>query len=148
MPLLHTTRLVQLLIHINTSWPLSPIYCSAHFSVLPTLYTPDSFCVPCPFHILHQLPLETQVHKQSTSSDGSPFNITCIRPPLPYLEHLITLLLPTLTLSFLLLHILLNSLTSLQNFSCESATSAVSFANNSWFISNLTPLEPHHPYIN
>ena len=53
-----------------------------------------------------------------------------------------------------------NSITSLHNFSSESATSAVSSANNSWFISNLphshlatlalsqgpfhSPLEPHH----
>ena len=33
------------------------LYCSAHFSALPTLYTPYSFCVSHPFHILHQLPL-------------------------------------------------------------------------------------------
>ena len=53
--------LVQLLLHIDTSWNLSAIiYCSAHFSVLPTLYTPHSFCVLHPFHILHQLPLETR----------------------------------------------------------------------------------------
>ena len=38
--------------------------------------------------------------KQSTSSNGSSFSITCIRSPLPYLEHLITLLLPTFTLNF------------------------------------------------
>ena len=38
---------------------LSPVlYCSAHFSALSTLCTPGSFCVPHPFHILHQLPLE------------------------------------------------------------------------------------------
>ena len=62
MPLLSTMPLVQLLLHIDTSWPLSPIlYCSANFSVLPKLYTPHSFCVPHPFHILHQLLLATQV---------------------------------------------------------------------------------------
>ena len=33
----------------------------------------------------------------------------------------------------------MHSLTSLPNFSSESATSAVSSANNSWFISNLPP---------
>ena len=45
-----------------------------------------------------------------------------------------------------------NSLTSLHNFSSESATSAVSSANNSWFISNLFPIRtqpfqtyPKHP---
>ena len=65
---------------------------------------------------------------------------TCIRAPLPNLEHLITLLLATFTLNFLLSHTLPNSLTNLPNFSSESATSAVSSANNSWFISNLPPL--------
>ena len=70
MLLLRTTPFVQLLLPIDTSWPLSPIlYCSGHFSALPklyTLYTPHSFCVPHPFHILHRLPL-------SISSNGSPF---------------------------------------------------------------------------
>ena len=46
---------------------------------------------------------------------------------------------PTFTLNSLLSHILPNSLTSLHNFSSESATSAVSSANNSLFISNLPP---------
>ena len=54
MPLLRTTPFVQLVFHIDTSWPLFPfLYCSAHLSVLPTLSTPHSFCVPHPFHILH-----------------------------------------------------------------------------------------------
>ena len=45
---------------IDTAWPLFPIpYCSGHFLALPTLYTPHSFCVPHPFHILYQLPLAT-----------------------------------------------------------------------------------------
>ena len=36
MPLLRTTPLVQLLLRIDTSWPLSPIlYCLGHFSGLP-----------------------------------------------------------------------------------------------------------------
>ena len=48
MPLLRTTPFVQLLLHIDTYWPLSPVLnCSAHFSALPTLYTPHWFCVPC-----------------------------------------------------------------------------------------------------
>ena len=60
MPILRTIPLVQLFLHIDTSWPLSPVnYCSAHFSALPTHYTPHSFCVPHPFHILHQLPHST-----------------------------------------------------------------------------------------
>ena len=41
---------------IDTSLPLSPVlYCSAHFSELPTLYTPHSFCVPHPFHNYYSL---------------------------------------------------------------------------------------------
>ena len=82
--------------------------------------------------------------KQSTSSNGSPFSIICIRPPFPYLEHPITLLLPTFTFNFLLSHTLPSSLTSLHNFSCESATSAVSSANTSGLISNLPPFSLSH----
>ena len=119
----------------DISWLLYAIlyysYYSTHFSLLLTLYTPHSFCVPHLFYILHQLPLATPRYlKQSTSSNGLPFSITCIRPQFPFLEQLITLFLPTFTLYFLLSHILPNSLTSLHNFS-ESATSAVSSANNS-----------------
>ena len=56
--LLSTTPMVQLLLHIDTSWPFFPIlYYSAHFSALPMHYTPHSLCVPHPFHILNQLPL-------------------------------------------------------------------------------------------
>ena len=62
MPQLRTTPLVRLLLHINTSWPFSPIlYCLGHFSALSMLYTPHSFGVPHPFHILHRLPLVTPV---------------------------------------------------------------------------------------
>ena len=51
-----TMLLVQLLLHIDTSWPLSPVfYCSAHFFSA----TPHSFCVPHQFHIIHQLPHAT-----------------------------------------------------------------------------------------
>ena len=35
-----------------------------------------------PYHILHPLPLATQVLKKSTSSYGLPFCLTCIRPHL------------------------------------------------------------------
>ena len=77
--------------------------------------------------------------KQSTSSNGLQFSITYIRPQFPYLEHLITLQLPTYSLNFLS-HTLPNSLKSLHNSSTELATSVVSSANNSWFISNLRPL--------
>ena len=103
------------------------------------LYTPPSFCIPHPFHIIHHPSCIPKYLKPTTSSNGSLFSITCIRPPFPYLEHLITLLLPTFTLIFHLSHTLANSLASLHNFSSESATSAVSSANNSWFISNLPP---------
>ena len=59
MPLL-CTPLVELLLRLDTSWPLFPIvYCSGHFSALLKLYTPHSFCVPHTFHILHRLPLAT-----------------------------------------------------------------------------------------
>ena len=79
--------------------------------------------------------------KQSASSNYSTlnFSLTCIRPSFPYLEHLITLLLPTFTLNNLLSHTLPNSLTSLHNFS-ESATIAVTSVNISWFISNMPQL--------
>ena len=111
MPLLRTTPLVQLLLHIDSSWPLSPIhYCSGYFSALPKLYTPHSFCVPHPFlHPPSAAAWDPGYLKQSTSSNSSPFSITSIRYPLPYLEQLITLLLPTFTLNFLLSHTLPNS---------------------------------------
>ena len=99
-----------------------------------------------PIHSVYHIPftssigchLRPQVHKTIHFSNGSPYSITCIRSPLLYLEHLITLLLPIFTLNFLLSHTLPNSLTNLHK-SSESATSAVSSANNSWFISNLPP---------
>ena len=119
MPLLRTTPLVQLLLHMDTSSPLSPVLCcSAYFSALPTLYTPHSFCVPHPL----QFSICCHLRSQVLNWIHFLFSITCIRPPLPYLEHRITLLLPTLTLNFLLSHTIPNSLTSLHNFS-ESATS-------------------------
>ena len=132
MPLLRTTTLVQLLLNIDTSWHLSPIlYSLAHFLAHPTLYTPHSFTsIRCN--------LRPQVLKQSTSSNCSPFSLTCIRPPFPYLEHLIILLLPTFTLIFLLGHTLPNSLISLYNFTVESATSAVSSANNMVYLEPAT----------
>ena len=65
--------------------------------------------------------------------------LICTSCSLPNLDHPITLLLPTLTLNFLLSHTLPNSLTNLHNFFSASATTAVSSANNSWFISNVPP---------
>ena len=131
----------ELLLHIDTSWPSSPIlYCSAHFSMLPMLYTPHLLCVPHPFHILPLLAATCVPRNlnQPTYFKGFPFSITFIRPPFPYLVHLITLLFPIFTLNFLS-HTLPNSLTILHNFSSESAASAISYANNRWFISNLPP---------
>ena len=77
MPLLRTMQLVQLLHHIDyiSSLHLSRIpYFSAHFSALPTLYTPRTFCVPDPFQILHPLPLGTQVIKTIHFINGPAFN--------------------------------------------------------------------------
>ena len=105
MPLLRTTPLVQLLLHIDTSWPLSRILsCSAHFSALPmhALYPSFILCATPLSHSPSAATCDSRYLKQSTFSHASPFSITCSRPPLPYLEHLITLLLPTLTLNFLL----------------------------------------------
>ena len=62
MPLLRTMPLVQLFLHIDTSSHLSRVlYCSAHFSALPTLYIPHSFCLPHPLHILHHIQLSNQI---------------------------------------------------------------------------------------
>ena len=132
------------------------------FSEHPILYSPYLFCVP----LLSQPTFAVTCHhryiNQSTSLNGLPFSFTCIQPTFLYLEHLITLLLPTFTLNFLFSHTLPNSLTGIHNFSSDSATSAVSSANNSWFTSHLppytlssskdfptslhSPLAPHYPY--
>ena len=130
MPLLRTMQFLQLLlngpsyryflacIHI-------PLLLSTFFSAPHSLY--PSFIL-CTISLSHPPSAETcdpRDLKQSTYSSGSPFSITSIRPPFPYLEHLKTLHLPRVTLNFLLSHTLPNSLTSLHNFSSESATSAV-----------------------
>ena len=53
MPLLLTTPLVQLLLHIDTSWSLSPIlYCSAHCA-LQHLCTPRSISL---IHFVYHIP--------------------------------------------------------------------------------------------
>ena len=141
MFLLISTPLAQLLFHIDTSSTFipNPLLISAFFRapLAPLIhliyyayqiaFTTSISCTCDPRHLT-----------QSTSSNGSPyFSLTCIRPPFPYLEHLTTLLLPTFTLNFLLSHALPNLLNSLHNFYSESATNAVSSANNSWFPSNL-----------
>ena len=71
------------------------LYYSAHLSALPMLYTPFILCTTSLSHppsaatcdpiYYHLRPQE----KQSTSSNGSPFSIICIRPSFPYLENLI-----------------------------------------------------------
>ena len=71
--------------------------------------------------------------KHCTPSYGSPFSLTSVRSAFMSIEHFITSFLPKFILKFLLSHTLPNSLTSVDNFSSESATTAVSSANNSWF---------------
>ena len=116
------------------------------FSAPHALYPSFILCITSLSHPLSAATCDPRYLKQSTSSHGSTFSITCILSPLPYLEHLITLLLPTFTINLLLSHTLPNSITNLHNFSSESATSAVSSANNSWFISNL-PQFALQPFI-
>ena len=105
LPLLRSMSLVQLVLHVDTSWPLSTIlYCSAHFApsfllCTTTLSHPTSAATCYPRYL-----------KLSTSSLS--FRITCIWPLFPYLQQLITFLLPTFTLNFFLSHSLPNSLTS------------------------------------
>ena len=126
--LLLTTPLVQYyysFIYLDTSLHLFPIlYCSAHFSAFPWLTTPHLFCIPLSFHILHLLLLAADaIHsnsKQFTSTNCSSFTLTYIRPPFTFREQLVTLLLTTFTLYFLLLHSLPNSLAIQHNFSSES----------------------------
>ena len=122
--------------HFFTFFPNLLLF-STLFSAPHSLYP---LLILCPTSLSQPLSVDTygpRYLKRSSSLNGSPFSLTCIRPPFPYLEHLITLLLPT-TLNFLS-HNLPNSLTSLHNFCSKSATSAVSSANNSWFISMLPP---------
>ena len=60
MPLLCIMQLEQLRLDIDTYLHLFLIfYCSAPFSMLPTLFVPVSFYVPHLFHILHSLQLLT-----------------------------------------------------------------------------------------
>ena len=99
MPLLQTTSSIQLFFHIHFFTFVPIFHCSAHFSAPPS-------CTPLIHSYttsLSQPPSATYL-KQSLSSNGSLFSIACNRPKFPYLEHLITLLLPTFTLNFLLSH--------------------------------------------
>ena len=97
--LLANSLSIPALLRTSSLLPISIIYCSAHFSALPMLYTPHSFCVPHPFHMLHQFihpfhSFDPHFHVKST-------------------EHLIALLLPTFTFNFPLSHTPPSSLTSL-----------------------------------
>ena len=109
MPQLRTMPLVQLLLHIDsdTSCPYPQSSIAQHtFQRSPSFISLNHSVQHIPFTSSISCHLRSQVLKQSTSSNGSPFCITCIRPPLPYVNHLITLLLPTLTVNFLLSHTL------------------------------------------
>ena len=102
----------------------NPLLLRALFSDPQALYPSFILCTTSLSHPPSAATCYPRYLNQSTSSNGSPFSITCIRSQLPYLEHLITLLLPTFTLNFLLSHILPNPLTNQHNFPSESATSA------------------------
>ena len=126
--------------NFSTFFSNNPLH-STLFSAPHALNPPFILCTN-PFHICHLAP---QVLKQSTTSYGSPFSLTCIRLTFTYLNNLLTLLLPTLTRYFLLWHSLPNLLTRLTQchrylWGSLEYTSAVSSANNSWFISNLPHL--------
>ena len=119
MSVLRISSLIQLRLNISTSSQLSLIKYIAHHTFQCSL----RFIL-----LVHWLPHAWYL-KQFISSNGSQFSLKCIRPSFAYHELLITVLLPTFTLNCLLSHTLLNSLTSLHNFSSETATSAVSSAN-------------------
>ena len=67
--------------------------------------------------------------KQSTTSNGLPFALTCIRTTFTFLWHLITYYYVHSLSSFFVRILYPNLFTSLHNFSSESATSAVSSEN-------------------
>ena len=75
----------------------NPLLLRAPFSTHQALYPSFILCTASLSHPPSAATCDPRRLKQSTSSNGSPFSITCIRSPLPYLEHLITLLLPTFT---------------------------------------------------
>ena len=78
--LFRTTPLVQLLLHIDTFWPLSPSSISHHtFQCSSRSISLINSVHITPFHILHQLPFATPgTLKQSTFSNCSLFSITLI----------------------------------------------------------------------
>ena len=103
----------------NAVGTITPSY--RHFlEFIPSSIAQHTFQLsPCSIpliHSVHHIPFTSSICRH-LQSPGTPFSITCIRLPLPYLEHLITLLLPTLTLNFLFSHTLPKSLASLLNFS-------------------------------
>ena len=87
----------------------NPLLLRTLFSAPKALYHSFVLCTTSLSHHPLAATFDPRYLKQSTSSNGSLFSITCIRSPLPFLEHLITLLLPTFTLNFLLSHTLPNT---------------------------------------
>ena len=67
MPLLHTTPLVQLLLRIDTSWPLRTL-----FSAPQALYPLFILCTTSLSHPPSAATCDPRYLKQSTSSNGSP----------------------------------------------------------------------------
>ena len=126
--LLRAAPLVQLLIHIDASKSsivstpsaLTTLY-SSFIMCFPSLAQPPSAATCDPRNLMHS---SSWVRKLISHSFQQTFT---------YLEHLITLLLLTFTLNFTLSYTLSNSLTSLHNFSSESATGAVSSGNTAGF---------------
>ena len=84
----------------------NPLLLRTLFSAPQALYPSFILCTTSLSHPPSAANYDPRYLKQSTSSNGSPFSITCIRSPLPYLEHFISLLLPTFTLNFLFSHTL------------------------------------------
>ena len=95
MPLLRTTPLVQLVLHIHfLAFIPSPLLLSILLSTPHTQYPSFILCTTTLSHPPSAATWDPRYFKQSTSSNVSLFSIVCIRSPLPYLEHLITSLLP------------------------------------------------------
>ena len=115
-------------------------------SILTPLFLPS---LPVSlFYFIFAVPMREWLGKHSFTSSPFPlatlngilcdYIFTALHQIWNVIDCLIDLLFPTFALNSLLLHTLPNSLTNPHNWS-ESATSAVSSANTSWFISNLPP---------
>ena len=77
MPLLNTTPLVQLLLHIDTSWAFipNPLLLMTLFSAGQALYRSFILCTASLSHPLSAATCDDRYLKQSTSSNDSPFSI-------------------------------------------------------------------------